>query len=49
MIIASFQVENKLDRTWLFQESFLLADTSIEVVLAMFFFTVGNTNIQFAK
>ena len=35
MVIAVFQVENKLGRTQFFQELFLLADTSMEVVLGI--------------
>lgn len=32
-----------------FKETFLLAYTSIRVVLKMFFFTFFNTNIRFVK
>ena len=48
MVIAGFQVEDKLGRAWFFQESFLLAKTSMEVVLRMPFLTLSNINIQFA-
>ena len=48
MIIAGFQVEDKLGRARFFQESFLLAKTSIEVVLGMPFLTLSNADIQFA-
>ena len=49
MIIATFYVADKLGRSWFFQEIFLLANISIEVVLGMFFFTFSNTDIQFAE
>ena len=49
MVIAGFQVEDKLGRAQFFSESFLLAETSMEVVLEMTFFTLSNADIQFAK
>ena len=49
MVIAAFQIKDKLGRARFFQKTFLLADTSIEVVLRMPFLTLGNTNIQFAE
>ena len=45
MVLASFQVEDKLGRPWFFQETFLLADLSVEVVLGMSFLTLSNANI----
>lgn len=45
MILASFQVENKLKKACFFEETFLLADISIEVVLEMFFLTFSNADI----
>ena len=49
MVIAGFQVEDKLGRARFFQESFLLAETSMEVVLGMPFLTLSNADIQFAE
>ena len=49
MVIAGFQVEDKLDRAQFFQELFLLAETNMKVVLRIFFLTFSNANIQFAK
>ena len=49
MVLASFQVEDTLGRAQFFQETFLLADLSIEVVLGMPFLTLSNANIQFAQ
>ena len=48
MVLASFQVENTLGRVRFFQETFLLADLSIEVVLRMAFLILSNADIKFA-
>ena len=48
IVLASFQVENKLGRPWFFQKTFLLADFSVEVVLGMPFLTFNNADIKFA-
>ena len=49
IVIAGFKVEDKLGRARFFQESFLLAETSMEVVRRMLFLTFSNANIQFAE
>ena len=49
MILANFQVEDKLGRTRFFQETFLLANISVEVVLGMPFLTLSNANVQFIE
>ena len=49
MVLANFQVEDKLGRTWFFQETFLLADISAEVVLGMPFLTFSNADVQFVE
>ena len=49
MIIAGFQVVDKLGRSRFFQETFLLADISMEVVLSMLFLTLNNADDQFAE
>ena len=49
MVIATFQVLDKLNCSWFFQKSFLLANISMEVVLGMLFLTFSNVDIQFAK
>ena len=49
MVIAGFQVKDKLSRAWYFEESFLLAKTSMEVVLGMSFLYFSNADIQFAE
>ena len=49
IVIAIFQVVNKLGCFWFFQKTFLLANISMQVVLAMPFLTLSNGNVQFAK
>ena len=49
IVLASFQVEDKLRRIRFFQEIFLLADISTERVLDMFFLTFSNADIQFVE
>ena len=49
MVIALFQVVNKLGRFWFFQETLLLANISMEVFLGMSFLTFSNTNVQFVE
>ena len=44
MIIAGFQVEDKLSRARFFQKSFLLA-TSMKMVLEMRLLTISNAKI----
>ena len=45
IVLADFQVENKLRKAWFFQETFLLADISAEVVLYMPFLTLSNAEV----
>ena len=45
MVIAAFQVINKLGRFWFFQETFLLANVSMEDILGMLFFIFSHANI----
>lgn len=49
IVLASFQVEDKLGRARFFQETFLLVDISVEVILGMPFLTFSNADIQFLK
>ena len=49
MVIAGFQVIDKHGRALFFQETFLLVNTMMEVVLRIPFFTLSNANIQFTK
>ena len=45
IVSASSQVEDKLKRARFFQETFLLADISVEMVLNMLLFTFSNIDI----
>ena len=45
MVLACFQVEDKLGRTQNFQKTFLLAKISVKVVLTMPFLTFSNADI----
>ena len=49
MGIAAFQIKDKLDRARFFQETFLLVNTSMKVILRISFFILSNVNIQFAE
>ena len=49
MVIVAFQVVDKLGRSRFFQETFLLADISMEVVLGMPFFNLSNADVQFVE
>ena len=49
MVIAGFQVEDKLSKAQFFQKSFLLAETNMEMVLGMSFIALSNANIQFTE
>ena len=49
MVIAAFQIVDKLSCSRFFQETFLLANISIKVVLGMPFLTLSNVDIQFAE
>lgn len=40
MVLADFTVQDKLEKICFFEEIFLFADTSIEVVLGIFFLTL---------
>ena len=45
MVLADFLVQDKLGKVWFFEETFLLADISMEVVLRMPFFTLSDTDV----
>ena len=45
IVLASFQVKNKLRGTQFFQKIFLLADFNIKIILKILFLTFNNTNI----
>ena len=45
MTIARFLLYDILGKIWFFEETFLLADTSIDMVLEMFFISLSNANV----
>ena len=45
MVITRFSIQDKLGRARFFEKTFLLADTSMEVVLGMLFLTLSNADI----
>lgn len=49
IVLTSFQVENKLGRAQFIQETFLVADISVDVILGMPFFSLNNADIKFAE
>ena len=49
MVIADFQVENKISRPRFFKERFLVADTKFEVILEISFLKLSNANMFFGE
>lgn len=49
MVIAGFQVKNKLEKARFFQKTFLLADTSVEVIFEMPFLTFSKVEVDFTE
>lgn len=49
MVTAGFSLQDKLGRVRFFEEIFLLADTSIEVILGMPLLTLSDADIRFAE
>ncbi len=47
MLISTFSISDKDSRERFFEESFLLADIKLDVVLGMPFLTMSNTDIDF--
>ena len=47
MAVAAFSLQDRLGRVWFFEETFLLADNSIKVVLEIPFLALRNADIQF--
>ena len=45
MVIAAFQILDTIGCSWFFQETFLLADISMEVVLSMLFLALSNADV----
>lgn len=49
MVLASFQVNNKLDWFRFFQETFLVTNTSVAVILGMLFLILSNVDMLFLE
>ena len=49
IVIAGFSMQNRLGKVQFFKETFLLADTSMKVVLRVSFFTFSDAIIRFAE
>ena len=49
IVIAAYYILNKLSYFQFFQETFLLANIGIKIVLGMLFPTLNNTDVQVAK
>ncbi len=49
MTSARFSLQDSLGRVWFFEKTFLLADTSMEVVLGMPFLSFNNTDVEFVE
>ena len=47
MVVAAFSVENKANRVRFFEETFLVANVSPEVVLGMPFLTLSGADVDF--
>lgn len=45
MVLASFQIKNKLRKARFFQEIFLLAKINMKMIIEIFFFSFSNKNI----
>lgn len=46
MIIAILHVEDKAEKSWYFEETFLLTDISMSVALSMSFLILSNVEIN---
>ncbi len=49
MTSAKFSLQNSLERIRFFEETFLLANTSMEIVLKMPFLSLSNADVEFAE
>lgn len=49
MTSTMFSFYDNLKKVWFFEKTFLLANTSMEVVLEMLFLSFSNAGIKFAE
>ena len=47
IVVAAFLVTNKANRVRFFEETFLMANVSLEVVFRILFFTLSGADIDF--
>ena len=47
MVVAAFSVVDKANRIRFFEEIFLVANISLEIVLRMLFFILSDANVDF--
>ena len=49
IVIADFQIKDKVGRSWYFKKTFLVTDTKVEIILKMLFLRLSNAKISFDK
>ena len=49
MVVAAFSVTDLADKVRFFEETFLVANVSPDVVLGIFFFTLSGADVNFPK
>lgn len=49
IVIAGFSIYNKLGKIWFFERIFLLANTSMKVVIEMLFLIFFDVDTRFAE
>ncbi len=47
MVVSTFSMSDKDGRERFFEESFLLADVRLDIVLGMLFLTISNPDVDF--
>ena len=47
MVVVTFLVVDNVNRVWFLEKTFLMANISLKVVLAMLFFTLSGADIHF--
>ncbi len=47
MVVSTFSMANKDKKERVFEESFLLADVKLDIVLGIPFLTMSNTDVDF--
>ena len=49
IVIADYSVKDKFEKVQFFQKNFLLANIGLELILEIFFLSLGRANIWFAE